>query len=78
MQQAPELAAVIRRGSIQLGENVGSVSDSRSGHLIVIVDGQFAVCNPLHPERGTTVLLQLPIAPDTVYGDLTLLSGSAV
>ena len=57
----PELAAVVRRGSFDLGEEAGSVRDCRNGRLLVFVDGKYVVRSPLHPERGTENLPEPPI-----------------
>ncbi|KAG2657972.1 uncharacterized protein LOC120698944 [Panicum virgatum] len=62
----PELAAVVRRGSFDLGEEAGSVRDFRNGRLLVFDDGKYVVRSPLHPERGTDNLREPPI-PTEAY-----------
>ncbi|KAF8643524.1 hypothetical protein HU200_066823 [Digitaria exilis] len=61
LARGPELAAVVRRGSFDLGEESGSVRDCRNGRLLVFDDGKYVVCSPLHPERGTDGLPYPPI-----------------
>ncbi|PUZ75252.1 hypothetical protein GQ55_1G140500 [Panicum hallii var. hallii] len=61
LARGPELAAVVRRGSFDLGEEAGSVWDCRNGRLLVFVDGKYVVRSPLHPERGTDNLPGPPI-----------------
>jgi len=61
LARGPELAAVVRRGSFDLGEEAGSVRDLRNGRLLVFDDGKYVVRSPLHPERGTDNLPEPPI-----------------
>uniref|UniRef100_A0A0A8XYX4 F-box domain-containing protein n=1 Tax=Arundo donax TaxID=35708 RepID=A0A0A8XYX4_ARUDO len=58
LPQPPELAAVIRRGNFELGDNSGSVLDCRNGRLLIYAHGKLVVCSPLHSERGTAILPQ--------------------
>ncbi|CAL5058649.1 unnamed protein product [Urochloa decumbens] len=61
LARGPELAAVVRRGSFDLGEGAGSVWDCRNGRLLADVDGRNVVYSPLHPEQGTDILPEPPI-----------------
>ncbi|CAN6272391.1 unnamed protein product [Urochloa humidicola] len=58
LPQPPELAAVIRRSSFELGGHEG-VMDCRDGRLIVSVSGRSSVRSPLHPGRGSIALPEL-------------------
>ncbi|CAN6244059.1 unnamed protein product [Urochloa humidicola] len=62
MPQAPDLAAVMRRGRFEVGHEGKDVSDSRNGRLAVVNNesaGRFTLFSPLHPVKGTIALPQL-------------------
>ncbi|TVU32410.1 hypothetical protein EJB05_24140, partial [Eragrostis curvula] len=71
-KQDPEVAAVIRKGNFDLGEDVSDISHCLNGRLLVKTwypphEFNLAVCSPLHPERGTAALLKHPA---TVYSNI--------
>ncbi|CAN6244060.1 unnamed protein product [Urochloa humidicola] len=66
LARGTELAAVVRRGSFDLGEGAGSVWDCRNGRLLTDVNGRYVVYSPLHPERGTGTLPE-PLLPVEAY-----------